>query len=172
MIFPSSSLPTIDIKRVFFKPSLSSASAMFRPTPPQLCLLRPVCVLPSFWKCIAFFRIIRTLHKFCRRLIDFSCGKISIWQRGRKKNAKIKTIKILLRENFYSFSKEENVLKKKHIVERTNLHFSRKPWGYKGVYFVYFGYIYFSVCKNSIKREVFAPGYSWERERERERECA
>jgi len=99
---------------------------------------------------------------------DFSCGKISIWQRGRKKKqrgrkkkAKIKTIKILLRENFYSFSKEENVLRKKHIVERTNLHFSRKPsWDYKGVYFVYFGYIYFSVCKNSIKREVFAPGYS------------
>ncbi|KYM80309.1 hypothetical protein ALC53_09403 [Atta colombica] len=50
MIFPSSSLPTIDIKRVFFKPSLSSASATFRPTPPQLRLLRPVCVLPSFWK--------------------------------------------------------------------------------------------------------------------------
>ncbi|KYN17618.1 hypothetical protein ALC57_09987, partial [Trachymyrmex cornetzi] len=50
MIFPCSSSPTMDIKRVFSKPSLSSASATFRPTPPQLRLLRPVCVLPSFWK--------------------------------------------------------------------------------------------------------------------------
>ncbi|KYM97770.1 hypothetical protein ALC62_11531, partial [Cyphomyrmex costatus] len=48
MIFPYSSSPMMDINRVFSRPSWSSASAMFRPTPPQLRLLRPMCVLPSF----------------------------------------------------------------------------------------------------------------------------